>query len=67
MGFWAILTFIFKNWGDFKDITLWMKNKVESGVTQAQIKKDMKGIMDAFDENKPAHQQAGELDDIFKN
>jgi len=67
MGFWSILTFIFKNWGDMRDVVVWMKGKIETGATQAQLKKDMKGIMDALDENKDAHVQAGELDDIFKN
>ena len=67
MGFIDTIKVIGMFWKDLAEIVRWLGAKIEQGMTEAQLKKDMEAIVAAFDPDKSASETAGELDDIFKN
>jgi len=67
MGFMAIMKIIFTYLPELISIVKWIKTKTEEGISESQMKKDMKQITEAFHPDKTAQQTAGELNDIFKN
>lgn len=65
MNFWAIVKLMFKFGPELISFIRLIKSKIEEGVTDAQIKRDMRKITKAF-ENPNRQEAARELDEIFR-
>ena len=67
MAFFTFIKTFVQFFPDIINMIKWINNKVETGVSQSQIKKDMETITTVFEGDKSAEQKAGELNDVFKN
>lgn len=67
MGFWAAIKIILKYLPELVSLVKWIGEKTNEGVSEVQLRNDIKAITKAFSPENTAQETAGDLNDIFKN